>query len=216
LRHEIPLFLGLFVGTVLAQCRAMRFSILFVFLAACGGVALDVSDGGGGDSGPLGKSCPKSPPAGNDSCSVDNLECEYGSDPRWTCNTLFRCSRGVWESGNTTDPSCPTQPNSSQCPATQPFGTCTNEPACRYGNTWCACTFLGGPWNVDAGANKKWICAQHDPDCPAVRPQIGSPCATPKLSCDYGVCGVPSGSAVRCDENTGTWATNMTFCAGAK
>jgi hypothetical protein len=51
--------------------------------------------------------------------------------------------------------------------------------------------------------------------CPPFRPRIGSACSMPDLECDYGVCGVPPGSAYRCDA-AGYWTDSFGMqCGGA-
>ena len=196
---------------------------------ACGGKTDGDFDGGGGDGGgtdggpgPSGP-CPQAEPSYGAACSQANLECEYGGDPRTTCNRVWSCAGGSWAMAKTGDPTCPST-NSAACPsdASLASGACGDPGAtCDYSTSgasrWCACTFMGGPVQIDGGNQYTWQCGFGTMSgCPALRPRLGSACAQPDLECDYSVCGIPMGLSVRCEGSTGTWVTGFGMvCAGA-
>jgi len=206
------------------------FLALGICLAGCGGKSLDNGDGGNGDdggnnadSGP-GPNCPVSVPQNASSCAIEGLECEYGSDVRSTCNTVVTCTNGGWTMPKPFDPSCPTQANSSSCPASpaQATGTCSEMGlACNYSTSsetqFCTCNYMGGPPMLDGGTFASWQCSSGGATgCPAVRPKIGASCAQADLNCDYDVCGAPQGLSFQCSSKTGTWIEGFgDVCAGA-
>jgi len=199
-------------------------------LAACGGKT--DSSPPGTDAGTDGfvhptpsLPCPTDQPADGASCTHDGVECEYGSDPRYTCNWVATCSNGMWSSSTSNDAWCPTpQANPAACPATygQP-GACTDSDVgapCQYAEGWCSCIFVGGPPTPDGGGpDTSWMCfdqATMTSGCPKSRPRLGTACAQGDLECDYSPCGTPSGLAVQCDSSTLTWAQSFgSPCAGA-
>jgi hypothetical protein len=195
---------------------------VLAFIGGCGG-QIDVNpDGGGNDGGtsdgsvndatPPGPNCPVQAPNGGSSCMIANIQCEYGSDPRWTCNAVATCTGTAWTIASENGPTCPTT-NDQDCPtilgyvqqgaACAPTGT-----DCNYSTssttTFCDCTNLGGPINADGGG-AVWTCSAPEPSCPSARPHLGATCTNPGLECDYGICGVPDGLDVQCDMSTGTW-----------
>lgn len=215
--------------------RSTPWLLVLTVLAACGGKtdgATDsgTTDSGGTDSGNTdagpGPSCPASAPNAGDSCTKSDVQCEYGGDPRWTCNALATCSKGAWVYAFGGDPSCPTPPTNPQaCPATfeqaQNAGFCKETgTACDYATStatrFCSCAWFGGPPSPDGGTSSTWTCSLGtSTGCPAVRPHVGSPC-TSDLFCSYDVCGIPSGLSVQCDTETGTWVTSPgDVCAGS-
>ena len=207
---------------------ALGFGLLA--LAACGGKTDDVvpTDAGhdeGVDAKPLPNPvCPSAVPQDGSSCSHEGVKCEYGSDPRWTCNTIAYCSSGRWSVGTTNDAWCPTpDPNPPSCPAsfsTAQQGAACSDPGtpCQYSQGWCTCMWLGGPPIMDGGPEYTWECSYGTTStgCPSARPRLGTPCNMPGTSCDYGVCDQPSGLSVQCDETTHTWTDGFGApCAGA-
>jgi hypothetical protein len=55
---------------------------------------------------------------------------------------------------------------------------------------------------LDAATPGRWAC--QDPAtaaCPMPRAPLGSACAQNGVSCDYGSCNVPGGSAQQCEDN---------------
>jgi hypothetical protein len=192
---------------------------------ACGGISDNTLDGGG-DSGPgPGKNCPSSQPKVGDGCNNESLQCEYGSDDRYVCNTILTCNGGTWDS-SFSDPSCPTK-NGSSCPATMgqiiQGSACGSVPTtCDYSTSqqtsFCACTFSGGPPIFDGGGpSYTWQCSYGSmTGCPAVRPRLGESCPQPNLNCNYDICGAPTGLSVQCDATTNTWKQGFgDVCAGA-
>ncbi len=215
----------------------MRYLLLgFVALcAACGGKSDDtLGDGGteGGDecacidAGPN-KECPAVAPASNSACARDGLQCEYGSDRRWTCNDIAVCGSGQWERLKNGDVACPTPTqNPKGCPSTRGAvsqgAQCSDLGlSCDYSTStstdWCSCSYMGGPPLLDGGSYSTWYCTNPpETGCPLARPTIGSHCSQPDLNCNYDVCGVPSGLAVQCNTSTLTWTEGYgDLCAGA-
>src|SRR5262249_31399039 len=141
--------------------------------------------------------CPAAGPSAGELCSVEAVQCEYGNDPRYTCNSVAVCSGGRWSYQISIDSSCPTAANPPACPPplAQASGACKGiGTACQfpdgYGTQWCACFNFGPPvW--DASQSSQWQCSHVSvTGCPSVRPRLGDLCAQPNLSCDYGVCGI--------------------------
>jgi hypothetical protein len=207
-----------------------RSLLLFVsmILVGCGGKSLDNSDGGsdsgGSDSPQPGPDCPASAPNQGTSCSIEGLECEYGSDVRSTCNALVMCSKGSWDVRFGNDPSCPTKANAPTCPSSpsQATGSCSDMGlACNYSTSnetqFCVCSYMGGPPMMDGGITPYWQCSfGTSTGCPAVRPKIGATCSQPNLDCSYDVCGAPEGLSFQCNSATNTWTEGFgDVCAGA-
>jgi hypothetical protein len=204
--------------------------VLSILLAACGGKSLDNDDGGNSDGGNNGDSapgpnCPTSLPSQASSCSIEGLECEYGNDPRSTCNTVVTCTNGGWTIPKPNAQGCPTGPNSSSCPASESAatGTCTDMGlACNYSTSsetrFCTCNYMGGPPMLDGGFTASWQCSFGTATgCPAERPKIGTTCSQPDLDCNYDVCGAPQGLSFQCSSKTGTWVEGFgDVCAGAQ
>jgi hypothetical protein len=167
---------------------------------------------GGAAPGP----CPAAAPHGGSSCDHDMLECEYGSALVPGCDTVATCKSGLW--------AVEAPASGSQCPVTRPSGCPASfaeaslaghcEPLgtiCDYPTGRCACTVGAGPIPIDASAAARWRCQEPGPNCPKPRPPLGSACASDGLSCDYGSCTVPEGSAETCAD--GVWRTMAFACA---
>lgn len=203
---------------------------LLCAFAACGGKTDDGGSDAATDATPVtdaqpSTGCPDyAMPKDGSACSEEGLKCEYGSDPRWTCNWIAYCHQGRWSDSTTNDAWCPTPAqNPASCPATfasVPQGSeCTSaDVPCQYPQGWCSCMYWGGPPMPDGGGpTYAWQCSYGtSTGCPATRPRIGTSCSMPDLECDYGVCDQPSGLSVRCDGSTHTWADGIGApCAGA-
>jgi hypothetical protein len=200
-----------------------------MILLACGGKSLDgddsgTGDGGGSDSSPPGPNCPVTQPAEGSSCKINELQCEYGSDIRSSCNTVTTCFNGSWTLPKGIDPTCPTTANDPTCPssASQAVGTCSDMGlSCNYSTSsqtrFCTCNYLGGPPMEDGGFQPSWECSfGTTTGCPSVRPKIGATCTEPNLDCTYDVCGAPQGLSFQCSAKTGTWIEGFgDVCAGA-
>ncbi|HEY1956661.1 MAG TPA: hypothetical protein VGH28_13670 [Polyangiaceae bacterium] len=222
--------------------RTIPVLFFFALTAACGGKADVLPDGGDIDSGPSdggggpdgnggdaspGPDCPTEAPAEGAACSKEGIQCEYGGDPRWVCNTIATCTQNQWTRIKGDIDSCPTPPvNPPTCPGTygeaQKGGACTSTGTiCDYSTSsatqFCSCNYMGGPIMLDGGG-ATWLCGSaYDPACPTVRPRAGSSCATPDTYCTYDVCGLPSGLSMQCDGLTGTWVTSPgDVCASAQ
>ncbi len=197
-------------------------------VAACGGKTDDAAGDAGNagdaaadhatpaDAAPLpDHGCPGAQPQEGTACATETLQCEYGNDPRWTCNWVATCAKGRWSVATTNDAWCPTPAtNPAACPATftaaSQGGVCPSAGVpCDYAEGFCTCLHYGGPPFPDAGQPADtWAC-NYIPgtDCPAARPRLGEPCAPAGTECDYGVCDLPSGLSVQCDLTTHTWRT---------
>jgi hypothetical protein len=177
-----------------------------------------VADGGARVDAGSAAPCPKGPPATGASCAPEGLECEYGSSPVPTCDTVATCQKARWSlQAPASGDDCPSA-RSSECPST--FGAASLEVVvhcdpfglvCDYPTGRCACTDPAGPVPVDASAAARWHCQDPDADCPRPRPPLGSACTSDGLSCDYGSCTVTGGSAEKCAD--GLWQTNSFACA---
>jgi hypothetical protein len=207
--------------------------LVLLFCAFCAGCgsrvvpdlgAQDATPGtDSGLTGPGDARCPSSPPAAGAACSIEELRCEWGNDPRFTCNARSRCYLGRWEVFDADPTKCPSTPYGlpSGCPSRTVAASgarCSSMGLfCGYPEGLCTCMVVGGPPIPDAGTSAPtWVCATLDPSCPRPRPRIGSPCTIPDLSCDYGVCSMVDGSAFRCDGSVGRWTDGMSMpCGGA-
>lgn len=82
---------------------------------------------------------------------------------------------------------------------------------CNYPQGRCACTEGGGPVRVspDGGLTTFWACQDPTAGCPVPRAPLGSAC-TQNITCDYGSCDIPGGTAETCDG--GVWKEALTPC----
>jgi hypothetical protein len=169
------------------------------------------SGGSGASSGSSSGSapCPASQPPPGPSCTDDGLECEYGSNPDLSCNSLATCEKSLWTYASM-DPNCPI----NTCPLTYdritPGGHC--DPAgssCGYPAGTCSCGSEGPPMiSIDGGfGGPTWHCMAATAACPSPRPRIGTPCSGSQ-SCDYGACA--GGIALTC--TNGTWQESYVAC----
>lgn len=204
--------------------RTFRPILVALTLAGCGSI-VNPGDGGSGDdassdAGPSG-ACPPQPPTVGGKCSPLNFfgpfACEYGSSSNRTCNIVAICEdSGKWSvsppasgCGEKNPPQCPSTyasvPRGQSCSDAYPL-------ACNYPEGFCSCTpGAGGPVPLDAAAAATWHCdVPSDTKCPEPRAKLGSPCSTPNLSCDYGACIWPSGTAMACEN--GYWQQTHVPC----
>jgi hypothetical protein len=213
----------------------MKRAVLLMMLSAvaCGGKVDDVIPDAGSDGEvapdatpppPLDPGCPAAQPTDGTACAKEGLECEYGPDPRWTCNWVASCYQGRWSVTTTNDAWCPTpSENPAACPGSfteaSQAGVCDAPGTpCQYAEGWCSCMFFGGPPLPDGGGQDySWQCGFGlATGCPASRPRLGTSCTAPDLDCEYSACDQPSGLSVRCDVSTHTWAEGFgSVCAGA-
>jgi len=176
-------------------------------------------DGGvAGDTGSGTTACPASPPTAGVPCTTSGLTCEYGDDPSVSCDRVETCMDGAW-AVTQAGPTTPCQStNTAACPATfqdvPQAMSCPTQVDCVYPEARCACDvqcFSLCAQPVDGGPNlKTWLCDVPAPPttCPIPRPRIGSPCATPAESCDYGGC---SGNvSLQC--KGGVWQVQPSAC----
>jgi hypothetical protein len=120
------------------------------------------------------------------------------------CDSVATCET-TWQTTAPSDSKCSAGIGAG-CPATFASAAVgaacsTNGLVCNYPLGRCACaSSLGGPVILsDAGIQGHWAC--QDPGtaaCPMPRAPLGSACSPDGLSCDYGTCRVPGGTAEKC------------------
>jgi hypothetical protein len=166
----------------------------------------------GSVSGPPGP-CPTGEPPAGLLCSPDGLECEYGSNPDLSCNSLAECEKSEWTYLNGAGANCPI----NSCPLTYDKitdgGHCdTAGSSCGYPAGTCSCG-SDGPLRVSLDgsvAGPTWHCVPATAACPSPRPRLGATCPTDGQFCDYGACA--GGIAIQC--TAGTWQEAFTACPG--
>jgi hypothetical protein len=160
--------------------------------------------------------CPAALPAIGGACT-GTLECEYGSAPDVSCDTVVECSAGSWAAKSSpSGASCQAAPNPAACPSSYATlvtqTSCTPEgTACDYPEANCTCATQ---CQMVGSMTLFWCCPDAPssvPGCPTIRPRIGSACATPEATCDYGGC---SGNVTLQCSSDGTWQPIMTACPG--
>jgi hypothetical protein len=204
--------------------------------AACGGASVSTGNDGGQASMNEASAtpCPATEPSPASACTMEGLQCEYGSDPSIACNKVYACTTGAWAS--VTSPfvapcACPTQQATQTpgCPASfsalQANSACsTSGSTCLYPQGSFVCVTGGtcapGVWALGTPGAAV-------PDCPATKPQLGTYCTSTARICDYScglgtsggvscgtACGISDAFVVRCDMTTGTWVEGQSDCAG--
>jgi hypothetical protein len=167
--------------------------------------------------------CAASPPAVGSACTMSGLQCEYGTDPLPSCNSVFSCVSGVWsENLPLTNPAgiCPTPSSKGpDCPSTRaavPADEACSDVGleCDYPDGRCVCAGVSGnaPAQPDGGRALYWACdtINLQPGCPYPRPDLGTACTQPSLDCDYGTCGPLDGVDETCQD--GTWRQSRVGC----
>jgi hypothetical protein len=141
--------------------------------------------GGSGGSSSGNPSCPPKVPADGGSCAFEGLYCEYGNDPRGdACRTVLACSSSHWKIVN--KPDCAAidyQPCSARSgEVCDPAGS-----YCYQGDgAACSCVTCAGNTICLPGTKAHLSCtAPSAPGCPAGEPNMGTPCDTDKLECQY-------------------------------
>lgn len=138
--------------------------------------------------------CPAFPPEAGAPCDIESLTCEYGTSFDPLCNTAYQCSRQRWSLAYNRQFCHFTGANDPKCPATfadvPRDGGCAGPLDCDYPEGRCLCTTSCGGGRPLPDASSTWICGSTAPGCPNPRGtnRLGTPCATPGLSCGYGVC----------------------------
>ncbi len=175
---------------------------LFLLANACGEISVDPSrdaasthqelpDGGGASTRSM---CPLSMPSVGGICTGE-LTCEFGNDPRVSCDTLLTCSAGAWQTAQPPSATGCSTMNPASCPAS--FADATSMESCAMGvscyypeaRCYCGSTVPGEPlrWLCDTGTNTTPGASAGQP-CPSPRPRIGAVCAEAGEVCDYGYC----------------------------
>jgi hypothetical protein len=157
---------------------------------ACGSGASGSGAGGASPDNPA--ECPASAPAEDDSCTMDGLECAYGTT-ECQCEGSFQDpTMMAWD--------CSTMGGGGEmqmCPATEPANgdECTpGRGDCMFGTRICDCI----------RDSNMWAC--WDPaDCPATPPENESPCDVVGMECEYGGGGGPGGGGDDCDCEESGW-----------
>jgi hypothetical protein len=137
--------------------------------------------------------CPSAPPTVGVLCPHTGADCEYGTSNDRLCNTIYSCTSGRWVKSydaiycnfnGTNDPACPATYAEGLT-----NGPCAITSACEFPEGRCACVHrCGGLRNPDGGS--LWVCGRASQGCPVIRGtnELGTPCATPGLVCDYDGC----------------------------
>jgi hypothetical protein len=144
-------------------------------------------------------------------CSPVGIECEWGTNLNPPCNTVDNCETGGWVT-QPGDPTCAMTVGT--CPATyalvpqgSPCPSDENGLVCGYPRGECFCEM-----NIEVSAGgPAWDCSSLAKGCPAPpRPDIGTVCTDPGLTCDYGAC--LGGIALVCQ--MGYWQEAEEECPG--
>jgi hypothetical protein len=174
--------------------------------SSSGGSGGSSSGGGSGSSsgGCCLEECPQTPPTGGTSCPKVGLQCEYGDNPNPDCNDIESCTPTGW-SYPTPGPACP----AGTCPAT--YADVAQGQDCSPQGL--DCSYTQGQCNCDvepesAKQTPVWLCTTPASGCPEPRPDIGTSCTQPNLSCDYGGC--TGGIDLEC--TGGIWQEEATAC----
>jgi hypothetical protein len=136
--------------------------------------------------------CPTDEPGEGSGCTVDELQCSYGSSSAAYCRRYLVCTAGAWTVPPNRVSTCKMQPP-EQCPAEpQPGATCTASEVsgfvpCEYDGA-ISCYCLGTPVGVP-GTTSEWECygPPRNGACPELLPNIGDGCAVNGQACHYGV-----------------------------
>ena len=173
-------------------------------------------DAPSGESG-SNTSCPTSEPTEGDVCAVTQVTCTFGDSPRPACRDSWTCVSEAWHA---TRLGCPTVP-AGYCPAQQPdASTCTpnfdlqTRGDCVYpGNVLCSCSCPGTAGMLGSTCStSNWVCypPPSTPGCPALLPNLGTPCAVQGTECTYAdPCDV-DGAVVFC--RAGLWDVGDAHC----
>jgi hypothetical protein len=136
-------------------------------------------------SAPWSPVCPASAPTEGSSCTLNNLNCEYG------CGNVLVCVDGTW-GGAIGSPFCQDGKSPLGCPPAissinADGGACTGPVtgACVYPTEVCECV---SPFDPTPDASSSWWCGP-GVGCPMPRPRIGSACTSAGQSCSYAECG---------------------------
>jgi len=146
--------------------------------------------------------CPDEQPSDGSACSPEALICTYGDNPRPECRASARCRSGSWEVRPAD--SC-AQPPDDYCPPDPPEGSCqalddNGLPAGQdgrpgVGDSRVGCAYPKGVFCFCRECPERlcdngpgWECTPPptDSECPASVPNVGEPCPTTGLACDYG------------------------------
>ena len=152
--------------------------------------------------------CPVTAPANDATCTAgqDQLKCEYGSNPEPDCNQFFFCNQGHWQDQSSGTICAPQSDCPSSYAAVPQNQDCTpTELTCAYPQGECICTTSFG------GVQKQtpsWSCLPVQSGCPSPRADLGTPCSTENLQCDYGGC--MGGIDMQCKD--GVWQELITPC----
>ena len=183
----------------------------------CGGegdAAANASEGGEGSM-----PCPANEPNESDVCATADLVCWYGDSGRPGCRDIWSCVSGQWSAARS---GCVQLPQGF-CPISEPDGDVVCD-ANTDPNLRGDCVYTGGvlcgcpcPTTVTDGGTftcspSEFVCygPPTTPGCPALTPNIGTPCSVQGVQCVYGnPCDV-DGLSVLC--RAGFWALGVSPC----
>jgi hypothetical protein len=179
----------------------------------CTGCAADAATSSAPDAG-----CPEGEPSEGAPCdaSAPPSGCSYGASPRPDCRDLWTCDVGRWHavrSGCPVLPTgyCPTEPspgaNCVAIPDPSARGDCAYDGGVLCGCPWCA--------GVPACTPAAWVCygPPHTPGCPAIVPNLGTPCAVQGTQCVYGDPCEVNGEGATLFCRAGRWDRGATQCS---
>ena len=177
-------------------------------------------DGGqAADAGQAAGTCPANEPREGDHCSGAGLVCWYGNSGRPDCRDIWECQSDAWHSARSgcaqlPDGFCPTsEPNNSI--ACQTISDPNSRGDCVYpSGVLCDCPCAQTV--TDAGAficgPSQFVC--YDPPstagCPAIAPDIGTPCVVQGVQCVYADPCDGLGAAILC--RAGVWSLGIANC----
>jgi hypothetical protein len=223
MQHSVMLALfGVILGaSLLAHCAGNT----SVVCPACAGddAGANPIDGANGgpevDGGQALASCPANEPREGDPCSGAGLVCGYGDSGRPDCRDIWECQSDAWHS---TLSGCAQLPDGF-CPTSEPDNSIacqtSSDPSlqgdCVYpGGVLCDCPCVQTV--TDAGAficgPSQFVCygPPSTAGCPAIAPNIGTPCAVQGVQCVYADPCDGLGAAVLC--RAGVWSLGFANC----
>ncbi len=180
--------------------------------SAGSGGSMTITGGTGGSGGSGGAStiitsCPTDPPAAMAACA-DGIVCTYGDDVRLSCRTRYVCTNGVFSVAT------------SACKA---LASCSDRAggvpimgsACTTAGEECLLT--DPPNYIYCRCDASWLCsatpAQTMMSCPDVAPNVGQPCDSGGLACQYGSCSYPAAYDPTLQCKGKAWQQAVSQCA---
>ena len=137
--------------------------------------------------------CAEDAPKNGQACATENVQCQYGTDPRKACRPVAICKSGMWSVKVGPPSACPVlaQVDCPDLPAKLANQRCTpgsvanSGPYCAYNDVTCACDE-----STCNATDCAWYCDAPlaEPDCPRGQPNLGTSCPSEGLVCKYTTC----------------------------